>query len=506
MNPVLAQLPAKFQRALALQNQGQLAKAQFVLEKIVKAQPKHLDALNLLGVIAAQTKNTRRAVQYFDKAIAVDPNNPAAHCNRGLALHELRQLNAALTSYDQAIAIKVDRADAHFGRGNVLKDLGQLEAALASYDQGIAIDPGHAEAYVNRGFVLKELGQLAAALSSYDRALAIKPGYVKAYCNRAFTLLLRADFENGWVDYEWRRKLEKSPVGEARASSAPLPEFSKDCLADKTVLLRSEQGLGDTLQFCRYADLVRGLGARVILEVPKPLLTLLSNLPGVSQLVAKGSALPEFDYEFPLMSLPLAFGTKLESIPSFTRYLDSDAAKVAQWRRRLGENPGQLRIGLVWSGSKTNYNDANRSILLADLIPYLPAECQYVGLQKDVRDADGKELECNPGVLNFADDQRDFSDAAALCECMDVVISVDTSVAHLAGALGKRTWILLPFNPDWRWLLDRADSPWYPAVTLYRQRNRGDWNDVLEQVRADLIQLANRKAGMPGVDRPDQRT
>jgi tetratricopeptide (TPR) repeat protein len=492
-NPALAPLPEKFQQALALQHRGQLAKARFILEKMVKAQPKHGDALNLLGVIAAQTKNPRSAVQFFGKAIAVDLNNAAAYCNRGLALHELGQLNAALTNYDRAIAIKADYADAHFGRGNVLKDLQQPQAALAGYDQGIAINPDFAQAYVNRGFVLKELGQLAAALDSYDRAIALKPGYVKAYCNRAFTSLLGADFDHGWVDYEWRRKLETSPAAGAGTSSPPLPEFSEESLAGKTILLRCEQGLGDTLQFCRYAKLVSDLGARVIMEVQKPLLALLASLQGVSQLVAKGSALPDFDHECPLMSLPLAFKTRLETIPCFKNYLSSDAGKVAQWRTRLGENPRQPRVGLVWSGSRTNYNDANRSILLADVIRYLPAECRYIGLQKDVRDADRKALECNPSVLNAADGQSDFSDAAALCECMDVVISVDTSVAHLAGALGKRTWILLPFSPDWRWLLDRDDSPWYPAVKLYRQSNRGDWSGVLERVRADLLQLVEWK-------------
>jgi ADP-heptose:LPS heptosyltransferase len=229
------------------------------------------------------------------------------------------------------------------------------------------------------------------------------------------------------------------------------------------------------------------LGARVILEVQRPLVSLLAALEGASQWVATGDALPAFDHQCPLLSLPLAFKTTLDSIPSSTRYLSSDATKVAQWRARLGEQ-SKPRVGLVWSGRATHKGDRDRSIALADLIRHLPADFHYVSLQKDVRELDQQALRSNPAILTFQEDLNDFSDTAALCECMDVVISVDTSVAHLSGALGKRTWILLPFTPDWRWLMDRVDSPWYPTAKLYRQHRRGDWNGVLEQLKADLVQ------------------
>jgi hypothetical protein len=223
----------------------------------------------------------------------------------------------------------------------------------------------------------------------------------------------------------------------------------------------------------------------VILEVQKPLLGLLGNLEGVSQTIATGSSLPPFDYHCPLMSLPLALNTTLETVPAPARYLQSDKAKVAQWRSVLGERR-RPRVGLTWSGNSGNPIDARRSIRLADWIPHLPAQFQYFRLQKDVREADRAALESSSAIFSYDDDLLDFANAAALCECMDVVISVDTSLAHLSGALGQRTWVLLPSSPDWRWMHDREDTPWYPSMKLYRQKTAGDWNEVFARVAADL--------------------
>ncbi|MGZ3239900.1 MAG: glycosyltransferase family 9 protein, partial [Burkholderiaceae bacterium] len=238
-------------------------------------------------------------------------------------------------------------------------------------------------------------------------------------------------------------------------------------------------------QFCRYAKLVAALGARVILEVQKPLASLLMNLEGVTQLVGKGSALPAFDYHCPLLSLPLAFKNNLGNIPASAKYLSSDAAKITQWQARLGTKT-KPRIGLVWSGNALHVNDRNRSIFLSDWVKELPTGFQYVSLQKEVRDADKQTLQAHTDILNFENTLNDFSDTAALCELMDVVISVDTSVAHLAGALGKPTFVLLPYFPDWRWLLDRSDSPWYPSVKLFRQASMGEWGSVLQNVNKEI--------------------
>jgi hypothetical protein len=256
-------------------------------------------------------------------------------------------------------------------------------------------------------------------------------------------------------------------------------------LSGRKILLYAEQGYGDTLQFCRYVPQIAALGAAVILEVQPPLVALLADLEGVAQIVAAGKPLPDFDYRCALMSLPHALQTTLETIPRTTPYLQSDVGRAKEWRSVLGERLGP-RIGLAWSGSPIHDNDHNRSMALAPLLAALPAQFQYVSLQKDVRANDREALESSSNLENVARELHDFSDTAALCESLDLVISVDTSVVHLCGALGKPCWLMLPYHPDWRWLLERDDSPWYPSVRLYRQRWRGDWSGVLARVGADL--------------------
>jgi Tetratricopeptide repeat len=356
---------------------------------------------------------------------------------------------------------------------------------LQAYDRAIALDEGYADAHCNRGVVLNDLKRLDEALAGYDRAIALDPAHAAAHCNKSFTLLLRGDLAAGWPLYEWRWRLPG--VGrEKPATTARLWTGDED-LTGRTILLRAEQGLGDTLQFCRYVPRVAALGAAVILEAQRPLLNLLADLDGVSQLVVEGAPLPKHDYHCPLLTLPLAMGTRLDTIPCAPAYLRSDPAKVTEWQARLGERR-EPRVGLVWSGSAGNRNDRNRSIPLTELWRHLPGGFHYVSLQKDLRAADAEALQATPALWNPAEELLDFSDTAALCECMDVVVCVDTSVAHLCGALGKRTWLLLPFSPAWRWLLDRDDSPWYSSVTLYRQHETGRWAQVLERLAGDLIQ------------------
>lgn len=457
--------------------------AQALHEDILKTQPKHYDSLHLLGVIAAETGHNQSAVDLIRKAIELNPNNAAFHSNRGIALKELKQLEAALESFDKAIAIKPDYAEAYYNRGIALAELKQFDAAVESFDKAIAIKPDYTKAHFNRGAALADLRRLNAAVASYDRAIAIKPDYAEAYWNKSLALLLDGDFANGFALHEWRWKLSTftSPRG-----NFPQPLWlGKESLVGKTILLYSEQGLGDTIQFCRYINLVSDSGARVILVVEKSLVGLLKELAEVSVLVSKGSLLPSFDCHCPLLSLPLAFKTNLDSIPCSPKYLSADPNKLTTWAKRLGEKT-RPRVGLVWSGSGEHKNDHNRSVALSELIQELPTDYQYVSLQKEVRDLDKSTLESRAEILHFGDELADFTDSAALCELMDVVISVDTSVAHLSGAMGKPTWVLLPFVPDWRWLLDRDDSPWYPSVRLYRQPTPGDWSGVFAKVKRDL--------------------
>ena len=430
------------------------------------------------------------SLESYDAAIAVTAGHAEAHCNRANLLKEWDRPEAALAGYDRALAIKPDYAEAHFNRGNLLREMRQYERALASYDAAVSINPDFAEAHLNRGLVLKELHRFDESLSSYDRALAIKPGYAEAHVNRATALLLCGDLERGWRDYEWRwRNPSGSSIRETR--EFPQPQWTgAEPLAGTTLLLHGEQGLGDTLQFCRYAKLAADAGASVILEAQSPLTGLLESLQGVSQVLPRGDAFPAFDHHCPLLSLPLAFKTRLDTIPSAHAYLHADPAKVAVWKARLGSGP---RIGLVWSGNPNHVNDRNRSVPLAELLTHLPAGLQYVSLQREVADIDRLALQAHPEVMDVAEHLHDFSDTAAVCDCLDLVISVDTSVAHLSAALGRPTWILLPFTPDWRWLLDRNDSPWYPTARLHRQGSIDDWSGVLAHVGQELTRMASGK-------------
>jgi tetratricopeptide (TPR) repeat protein len=470
---------AYFNRGNALRELKRMEEALASYDRAIAIKPGYAEAHSNRGSALQALKRAKEALASYDMAIAIKPDNAEAYSNRGVALQELKCAEDALASYDRAIAIKPDYAEAHSNRGNALRELKRSAEALASYDRAIAIKPDNAEAYSNRGVALQELKRLEEALASYDRAIAYKPDYAEAYLNKSLGLLLAGDLGRGWELYEWRWRYEQA----ARNFPQPLWLGEED-IVGKTILLHAEQGLGDTIQFCRYAKLVKALGAKVILEAPKALLGLLNGLEGVDELMERGNALPAFDFHCPLLSLPLAFKTDLTKIPSPQPYLVASSQKLDKWAQRLGAK-SKPRVGLVWSGNSAHKNDYNRSLTLQQLLPHLPDCCEYVSLQKDVREGDRAVLEAS-SVKHYAEQLEDFTDTAALCELMDLVISVDTSVGHLAGAIGKTTWILLPYSPDWRWLLNRNDSPWYGSMTLYRQDETREWPLVLKRMRGDM--------------------
>lgn len=478
------------QRAIALHQQGHLQQAQILYEQVLRAQPRNFDALHLLGVIAGQTNDPIRAVELISRAVQINPDSAAAHCNRGSALKCIGQLDAALKSLDRAIAISPEFSDAHSNRGSVLSELNRLDAALASYDRAIALQANNAGAHLNRGNLLRRLMRFEEAVASYDRAIGLRPELANAHGFKAITLLLIGQLEQGWIEYEWRDR------GELRPQAAPDRRYSQprwngeQSVRGQTILLYSEQGLGDTIQFCRYARMVAELGARVLLEAPRPLVRLLARLEGVAEVVAAGDTVPAFDCHCALMSLPLAFKTTLDTIPREVRYLGAAASQIARWSARLGPRT-KPRIGLVWSGNVLATQGYYRSLELGELLEHLPREFHYVGLQKELRASDHPTLHKTPWISNIGEQLDDFSDTAAVCESLDLVISVDTSVAHLSAALGRPTWVLLPYLPDWRWLLKRDDSPWYPSAKLYRQQSAGDWSHALTRVGADLARLAS---------------
>jgi tetratricopeptide (TPR) repeat protein len=335
----------------------------------------------------------------------------------------------------------------------------------------------------NRGVALNNLNQHAQAIASYDRAIAADPNYAESYCNKALAELLTGNFEAGWRLYEWRWAMEKMAPN-VFATDKPLWS-GKEPLEGKTILLTSEQGLGDTLQFSRYARMVKQLGAKVILVVQPTLVAFLTHLEGVDQIITTGDSVPALDYHCPLLSLPLAFDTQLTTIPLPSAGLKADTEKVAAWQKKLGPKVGP-RVGVVWSGSPAHENDHNRSLSFSQLLAVLPSGITYVSLQKEHSVEDLKQLKQQPHFLEFSNEIESFADTAALCECVDMVISVDTSVAHLAGAMNKPLWVLLPYCPDWRWLTQRTDSPWYPSATLLRQKSVGDWSPVLSALQQTL--------------------
>ena len=508
---------AHYNRGLSLKEIQQYEDALVSYERAIEIKPDYADAYLCCGVVLTDLDRLNEALANFDRAIAINPDYAEAHSNRGETLRLLKRLEEALTSCDRAIAIKPDYAEAHSNHGVALGDLKRFDEALASYNRAIAINPDYAEAHSNRGVALRKLKRFDEALASYNRVIAINPDYAEAHSNRgvalaelkrfdealasfdraiainpeyadanwnkSLVLLLTNNFQQGWELYEWRWKRENSDL-KPRNFKQPL-WLGEESIENKTILLHAEQGLGDTIQFCRYAKLVKERGAKVLLEVPKALMGLLKTMDGVDELLEKGKALLAFDYHSPLLSLPLAFKTELDTIPFAQSYLSVRNNKQKEWEKILGET-SKLRVGLAWSGSTIHKNDHNRSLTLQEMLPYLPEDYEYVSLQKEVRESD-KDVLATSGIKHFGEHLNDFTDTAALCELMDIVISVDTSVAHLAGALGKTTWIMLPYSPDWRWLLDRDDSPWYPTVKLYRQDKIGEWISVLEKMKSDLI-------------------
>jgi tetratricopeptide (TPR) repeat protein len=487
-------------RGNALQRLNRLEDSLASYDRALALQPDYAEAHSNRGAALHALRRFEEAVRSFDRAIALRPNYPEALSNRGNAQKELLRFEDALASHDRALAQQPDHAGAHCNRGNVLHQMNRFDEALASYERALAIQPNYPKALSNLGLALQEAGRFEAALASYDRALAIRPDFAEARYCEALCRLLIGDFARGWQNHEWRWGTDQLR-SDRRNFSQPL-WLGGDEIAGKTILLHAEQGLGDTIQFCRYVPLVELCGARVVLEVQKPLATLMQSLPGAAQVVARRDPLPDFDLHCPLLSLPLAFRTRLETIPSQIRYLAAPEDKIRAWRARLGaQNPGErdkARVGLVWAGhpGKEMPNagriDRQRSVAFDRLAPiFKVTNCDFYSLQKgDAAVRQLRDSALRDHVTDWTDELHDFSDTAALVENLDLVIAVDTSVAHLAGALGKPFWLLNRSNSCWRWLRDRDDSPWYPTARLFRQDESGAWDGVIARIAAALAKFS----------------
>ncbi len=448
-----------------------------------------------LGFAHAELSHFELAVASFDRALALQPQHAEAHTARGNALYKLEKFDAAITAYEKAIALDPSNAEIHFNHGVAQARRGSIKAAIASYDRAITIKPNYAQAYLNRGLLRHDLMRVDDAIADFDSAIAIKPDFTESKWNKALSLLLRGDYLKGWELFEYRhhKDVEVSP----RNFSQPLWVGQAD-LAGKTILLHSEQGLGDTIQFFRYATLVADRAAAVILEVEQSLVELLTDLNGPYHIIAKGAVLPAFDYQCPLMSLPHAFKSELSTIPVDIPYLRANHEKAEAWQKRLGPKTTP-RVGLMWSGGVPIFRPqwatpVVRNMSFPQIATLNVPSIEFYSLQKgEPGESDALRLReeywKGGNFINVAGDIRNFADTASVIANLDLVVTVDTSVAHLAGAMGKPVWILNRFNTCWRWLQDRTDSPWYPSARIYRQTDIGDWGPVLDSVKSDLLKL-----------------
>ena len=470
-------------RGVALQKLRRFDNALKSYNEALRIKPDYVEAANNLGATLHLLNRFDEALTSFDTALRIKPDYAEALNNRGNVLQDLKRLNDALASYDEALRIKPDYLKALNNRGATLHELKRFDDALKTYDEALQIKSDFAEVIYNRGNVLQELIRFDDALASYDEALNIEPNYTEATWNKSLLLILTGNYLDGWMLYESR--LEKEDLKTNYPTYPQLAWRGQDDIRGKKILIHSEQGLGDSIQFIRYLDQIHQLGAEIILEVPKTLATLANTIKTPITVIEKGSKLPEFDAYCPLLSLPYVFKTTVDTIPSVVPYLFADKKKVSEWNHRLGVKT-RKRVGLVWSGSTVHKNDHNRSIPLEIFTDLLKLPVEWHSLQNEYRTKDKNFLDSHPEIRQHQEELGDFADTAALIECMDLVISVDTSVAHLAGALGKTTWILLPFIPDFRWMLEREDCPWYPTAKLLRQDVERDWKKVIIKLMREL--------------------
>jgi tetratricopeptide (TPR) repeat protein len=473
-------------RGVTLHDLKQYGEALKSYDRALASRPDYAEALVNRAATLHELKQSAEALNSYDRVLAIEPNNIEALTNRGVALHDLGRYGEALASHERAVALQPEHAAALSNRGVTLHRLGRLDEALASYDDALVLQPDYADALVNRGVTLHALKQFDQALTSYHRAIALRSDHADAHFFGSLSRLLTGDFGRGWVEYEWRRR--GASTGPRRRDFAQPLWLGGQEIANKTILLHSEQGFGDTVQFCRYAPLVAARGARVILEVEEPLVGVLAGLAGTTRVITKGNPLPDFDLQCSLLSLPLAFRTQLATIPSAASYLRAPDQALLKWGARLPAKR-RPRIGIAWAGNAKHVRDRERSIDLGSLLPLLHVDATFVSLQKEVRAADTATLKNSADIIHFGHELEEFSDTAALIAHLDLVISVDTAIAHLAGALGKPVWILLTHVPDWRWLLDRDDSPWYPTARLFRQNEAREWDSVIARVRDELLKF-----------------
>ena len=468
------------------QRAGRLGEAELILRRVLKSQPRNTDGLYLLGLLTQATGRFAESVELFQRAVHENPRSAKYLVNLGLSLGGmgLGRTAEATEALRAAVAIDPDIPAAWSNLGNEFRNDLRFEEAIDAYRRALRLKPDFADAQLNLGASLQETEPtLQPAIDAYRKAIALQPDFATAHWNLGFALLLSGDYERGLPEYEWRMKTRSI----VQPRNFPVPMWDGGDLMGKRILLHAEQGLGDSIQMARYIPMVAGRGGEVIVECPAALVQLLRDLPGVVQILAGREELPAFDLHCPLMSLPLIFKTTVGTIPWPGPYLRADPKMAEEWSRRIPAESDRPRVGLVWAGRPENKVDRKRSMRLEQFAPLAGIKnVRFFSVQKGPAGGQARRPPGGMELIDYTEELHDFTDTAAMIANLDLIVTVDTSIAHLAGALGRPAWVLLPRSPDWRWMLEREDSPWYPTVRLFRQKIRGDWGEVVERVRGEL--------------------
>jgi len=461
-------------------------KPKALLEDLVIDFPRDINVLNLLGLVSIKINQYDRALECFNRILAEKPEDPSYFLNsKGVVLRELLRFDEAVESFKKAIVINKKEFYYLINLGNLLYKIRRFEEAIKIYDESIKINSNSYESYAGKALSLSELNYLDDAIKNYDKAVYCNPNYIDAYFNKAVALLKKGDYKEGWKLYEYRWQGVQNR--EVRKFKQPLWNFNDNkTVGYKIILIYQEQGLGDSIFMFRYLPFLNTLFEKIIIEVDSELKSLVQSIDKDFVVICKGAAIPNFDCQCPMMSLPMAFGTELSTIPSYKANFSLSKNYILKWNDKFKSIKDTFRVGLAWTGSSKHTNNINRSISLDKLEKIFNIQVEFHSLQIDYNESELKIFKKFPYIIHHQKNIHDFCDTAALIMNLDLIISVDTSVAHLSGALGKPTWILLPYSPDFRWMLNREDSPWYSSVRLFRQQKLDNWEDIINKVTDEL--------------------